>query len=63
MTGKRRVQDKIFCLGYLMNKNDLISYNAIQSSIGEIKTLMAHALPEMANRPTAKFIDRDLQNL
>ncbi len=25
----------------------------------EIKTLLAHALPEMANRPTAKFIDRD----
>lgn len=43
---------------YLMSETNLSACNAVDSSLWEIKTLQAHAIPEIAY--AAKFIDRDL---
>lgn len=41
-----------------MDDSNLVTCNATDSSLWEIKTLQSHSLPEVAN--CAKFIDREL---
>nr|CAG4650111.1 EOG090X04ZD [Sida crystallina] len=43
---------------FIMDEGNLVSCNAMDSSLWEIKTLQSHILPEIAN--AAKFIDREL---